>query len=64
MSITIESPTAEAALEALQKLPSNEMERLKVLLNGQVEGESAEENAWRAASMLAAARFFDEEEQA
>ena len=32
MPITIESPTAEAALEALQKLPSAEMERLRQLL--------------------------------
>ena len=32
MTITIESPTAEAALEALQKLPSAEMERLRQLL--------------------------------
>lgn len=32
MSITIESPTAEAALEALQKLPVGEMERLRKLL--------------------------------
>ena len=33
MSITIESPTAEAALEALRKLPAGEMERLRQLLN-------------------------------
>ena len=32
MPITIESPTAEAALEALQKLPTAEMERLRQLL--------------------------------
>ena len=32
MPITIENPTAEAALEALRKLPSAEMERLRQLL--------------------------------
>lgn len=63
MSITIESPTAEAAFEALQKLPLGEMERLRAFLNEQSEGESGEENAWRAASMRSAARFFDEEGQ-
>ena len=64
MSITIENPTAEAALEALQKLPLSEMERLKTLLNaGHAESPAEEEEAWRAISAHGAARFFEEEEK-
>ena len=64
MSITIESPTAEAALEALRKLPEGEMERLKLLLKGKNEESPAEEEAaWRASSLASGARFFDEEEK-
>ena len=40
MGITIESPTAEAALEALQKLPLTELERLKTLLGQPTNGAS------------------------
>ncbi len=40
MSITIENPTAEAALEALQQLPLSELERLKALLGQPANGAS------------------------
>ncbi len=63
MPITIEVPTAEAALQAVQQLPQDEIERLKAML-AETNNETAEQelDAWRAASLQSAAHFFDEEE--
>ena len=61
--ITIETPTAEAALQAVQQLPQEEIERFKtMLITLTAETAEEEEEAWHAASMQSAARFFDEEE--
>ncbi len=46
MSITIESPTAEAALEALQKLPQGEMERLRQFLLAPISTSIDESTEW------------------
>jgi len=63
MSITIQSPTAEAVWQAVQQLPASEIARLKQMFQESRE-ESAEEEeaAWRAASARSGARFFEEEE--
>ncbi len=58
MQITIEVPTAEAALQAVQQLPQEEIERFKTMLTTlSVETAEQEQEAWRAASMQSAARF-------
>lgn len=63
MPITIDKPTAEAFWQAVQQLPQDELKRLKAMLaDPNVETAEQEEEAWRAASLQSAARFFDEEE--
>jgi len=63
MSITIQSPTAEAVWQAVQQLPASEIARLKQMFQESRE-ESAEEEeaAWRVASARSGASFFEEEE--
>ncbi len=63
MPITIETPTAEAAFQALQALPEAEMARLKTMfLKEATPDQQDEETAWHQASARAAARFFEDEE--
>lgn len=59
MSITIENPTAEAAFAALQQLPPDEWEKLTRLIE-QV-NITPEDEAFYAASRVAATRFFEDE---
>lgn len=61
MSSPIESPTAEAIYQAIRDVPSEEIERLKAMLNEREETREEEENQWRAISARCAARFFEEE---
>ncbi len=52
MSITIENPTAEEILAALQNVPAPEVERLRALLNARAdEGEVAAEVARKKAEL-------------
>lgn len=70
MSITIESPTAEAVLEALKQLPAVEVDRLKWLLDHREVTPVDESTEWsdedlqdldRSTGMLILERFGPEE---
>jgi hypothetical protein len=69
MPITIENPTAEAALEALQQLPSEEFARLKQMLVEANYGEDYQDfwteedmrDAARSSALLFEKRFGPEE---
>lgn len=60
MPITIPNSTAEAFFEAVQQLPTSEIERFKQLMAAEP-AETEEERAWHEASAQSAARFFEDE---
>ena len=69
MAITIENPTAEAAFEALQQLPGEELARLKQMLTEANYGEGYQDfwteedlnDAARSTALLIEKRFGPEE---